>query len=191
MFGLALAGVLAFLPATTPPDDTTVDLAAPPEVSQRFLDWAEAQGTPVQMPACIQIAAAVICYGLTGSFDTGYTGTIVALDVLTDDEPDFVLMPFGVPAAPASTPAPSGTAGAASFSNGHYIVGTDVAPGMYTTTIEGTDSLCTIETFSDLTATETINWDWEEQPGTYFFEVTPDAAILEVSECGTWEPVEN
>jgi hypothetical protein len=187
MLTYALAGVLAVMPATTPHDEP-VDLAASPEVSQRFMDWAAAEGTPVQMPACIQIAAAVICYGLTGSIDSGYTGTIVALDVLTDDEPDFVLMPFGVPAAPASTAV---TGSVTSFSNGHYIVGTDVAPGMYTTTIEGTDSLCTIETFSDLTATETINWDWEEQPGTYFFEVTPDAAILEVSECGTWERVEN
>jgi hypothetical protein len=194
MLALALAGLLVYSPATEPPpddpDETIVNLAAPPEVSQRFLAWAEVQGTPVQLPACIQIAEAVTCYGLTGDMVTGYTGTVVAIDVLTDDVEDFVLMPFGVPADVAAPAATAATAAVTSFGDGTYRVGVDIQPGTYRTDgPEGGRQFCYWERLSGFSGeTDDIIANGNE-PGQAFLEVAASDVAVGSSGC-TWTLLE-
>ena len=74
MFALALAGLLTFSPATTPPTD-------PVSV---FEAWAAEHNTPVHYPACDIDGELVVCYGTTGDEDGGYDGVAVGVGVIVE-----------------------------------------------------------------------------------------------------------
>jgi hypothetical protein len=173
--GVVAGGVLftaGSLHATSPePPDP--ELAA----EQAFASESASTFGTLSTPACWidPSGAPITCFGFTDDLT-------VVVGIAQPNE-SFTFTEY-LPA-----PAPLAT----EFGNGNYNVGTDIAPGVYTATLDG-DPNCWIESFSDLTpgtaddaaGNESIDHVFADVPGTYFFEVTPDAAFVNSSDCGTW-----
>lgn len=154
--------------------------------------WASEQGTPVQMPACIDFNGAIICYGLTGDPTTGNHGVLVALAVAPDGitELGFVPLPFGTPAPVPTSPEGARPGGATSFGDGTWRVGVDIEPGTYRAVSES--DRCHWERLSGFGGAyeEVIEWDSAYDPGPVIVSIDPTDAGFTTTGCGTWTRVE-
>ena len=160
---------------------------APGDAEEAFSEWAAANGVPVTQPACIT-ASEVVCYGLAEdrrSVVVGY-GTADVSGVVLFGGP--VVLPAETPGSqPAVTPnsQPSGASDLmTSFGAGTWLVGVDIAPGVYRT--EGGDS-CYWKRLSGLggSSDEVIASDVLDGPVVVEVQQT-DVAFQVDEDCGTW-----
>ena len=174
--GVVAGGVLITVGSlhATSPEPPDPELAA----EQAFASESASTFGTLSTPACWidPSGAPITCFGFTDDLT-------VVVGIAQPNESFTFTEYFPAPAAPVFT----------EFGDGTYNVGPDIAPGVYTATLDG-DPNCRIESFTDLTpgtaddaaGDQSIDYVFADVPGTYFFEVTPDASFVHSSGCGTW-----
>jgi hypothetical protein len=160
-----LLGLALLAPDTVPIEDITAQFVA---------------ATQANHVACVPAEANIgtaICYGLDSQF-----APVVQVYV------DGAFAPYVSAAAPTTTPAAAPVAGATTFGDGMWLVGTDIAPGTYrTTTSEG----CYYERLSDLSGDfdAIIDNAFVDDGNPALVEIAPTDAAFDSDGCGTWTPV--
>lgn len=128
-------------------------------------------------------ATHIYCYGM--SVRTGEPNVYKA----PIGSVDFTVVEWG---GPTDTSAAPGTAAAGATSgDGRFAVGTDIAPGLYETTVTLDDPLCLVTVYVTPTETDILADTLVSTTGTHYFEVPADAHSIEVEsidDACVWTP---
>lgn len=155
---------------------------------------------PVTVPALVGLSgnAASAALGVAGVLDVRFTVNYAPMSnpVMSQSpmpgtrqragDPVFVtLQPASPTTQPAAAPAPPESAAAERFDDGMYEVGSDVAPGRYKTTGEGSIGFCAWASYPDSSRDYTKTIDGATSTGQMYLTVK-DGEFLEVAGGCTW-----